>query len=404
MLYADEQPAETPGTKASLIGFKTLQASGLPKDLGAPDAPYFLKGRDHVLVVVSTGSGSKHASNVWQTLIQPLFAYYGWNQGVHYDLHLTESENTVSELTHQLILPRANKGRRQTIVLLSGDGGVVDMINALIAGSRTKEYRKPEIALLPLGSGNALANSYLGLKANNEYCIRSLLAGKPREIPIFRATFSSGARLLVNEGRDERELEGNSEDGSPVAHGAVVCSWGLHATLVADSDTTEYRSKFGAERFVKAATESLYPSDGSPPHAYKGKVSVLVPGNVGWQALDQGEHGYILATFVSQLEAGFTISPASEPLDGKLQLVHFGPLSGDEAMGIMTEAQKGGSHTANENVGYEEIEGLRIEFAEEDARWRRVCVDGKIIRVEKGGFVEVRPKAEGVVDLLVRET
>ena len=66
----------------------------------------------------------------------------------------------------------------------------------------------------------------------------------------------------------------------------------------------------------------------------------------------------------------------------------------------MGKAFQGGGHVEDERVGYEEISGLRIEFNEEDGKWRRVCVDGKIIRVEKGGWVEVRMGVESVVDLV----
>ena len=38
---------------------------------------------------------------------------------------------------------------------------------------------------------------------------------------------------------------------------------------------------------------------------------------------------------------------------------------------------------------YENIEGLRIEFDEDEEHWRQVCVDGKIVAVAKGGWVEV---------------
>jgi hypothetical protein len=69
-------------------------------------------------------------------------------------------------------------------------------------------------------------------------------------------------------------------------------------------------------------------------------------------------------------------------------------------MEIMGKAYDGGKHISDERVGYEEIDGLRIDFDEEDSRWRRICLDGKIIRVEKGGWVEVQGDAGGVVDLV----
>ena len=395
----DESDSNTPGK--SPVSFASLQASDAPEAVATdfPSPSSLFNGRDHVDVFISTKSGTGLAENVFAQLVQPAFTWYGLKPDGNYAVHLTTSETSVSELTQQIVLPRANEGKKQTIVLLSGDGGMVDVVNALIAGPRTKDFRRPEIALLPFGTGNALANSS-GITGDSLFGLRTLLHGHPRPVPVFRASFSPGARLLTNEGRGEREL-GGAIDGFPVAHGAVVCSWGLHATLVADSDTTEYR-KFGAERFKMAGKEALYPSDGSLPHAYKGKVSVLTPGTTEWHALDREGHGYILATLVSQLEAGFHISPSSQPLDGKLRLVHFGRLNGEDAMGVMTKAYQGGQHVHDEKVGYEEVEGLRVEFTEEDGRWRRVCVDGKIIRVEKGGWVEVRMGVESVVDLLVR--
>lgn len=363
--------------------------------IAAPSS--FFGSRDHIDIIISTRSGTGLAENVWKQLIEPFFAANGRRMHAHYEVHLTTSETTINELVRDLVLPRANEDKRQSILLLSGDGGMVDMINTLIAGPHTEQYRKPEIGLLPFGTGNALANSS-GITGDETYGLRALLRGQPREVPVFRAAFSPGARLLVNEARAERKLNDNT-DGTPVAHGAVVASWGLHATLVADSDTTEYR-KFGAERFKMAGKEALYPSDGSLPHAYEGKISILKSDLSEWEALGRNEHGYILATLVSHLEAGFRISPSSMPLDGRLRLVHFGRLNGDDAMGIMTKAYQNGQHVDDEKVGYEEIHGLRIDFAEDDARWRRVCIDGKIIRVEKEGWVEVTVCDRGVVDLL----
>ena len=77
-------------------------------------------------------------------------------------------------------------------------------------------------------------------------------------------------------------------------------------------------------------------------------------------------------------------------------------MSGDEVMKVMTKAYDQGKHVEDERVRYEEIDGLRISFddSEEDGRWRRICVDGKIIRVEKGGWVEVTKEDAHVLDIV----
>ena len=143
------------------------------------------------------------------------------------------------------------------------------------------------------------------------------------------------------------------------------------------------------------------PSDGSSPHEYRGKLSILQPSDPSnWKPIPRDRHMYVLVAAVSNMEKTFRISPASRPLDGKLRVVHFGPLPADIVMSIMMRAYQDGKHVEDERIGYEDIEGLRIEFHEEDERWRRVCVDGKIVAVENGGWLEVRKSEEHVLDLV----
>lgn len=407
ILYVSEN--ETNGdTKASPVSFQTLSVANPPLQLAHDFQPageaclYTRMTRDgprpNFHIIVSTGSGTGQATDVWNKLLKPFLQFVQENTAEEkYELHFTTSETTISDLTRSVFLPRANAGTSQSIVLLSGDGGLVDIANTLLSEPRSETYQKPNVAILPLGTGNALAHSS-GITADKTLGLSTLIRGSPKEIPLFRATFSPGARLLANEAREEHPLR--THNNSPAVHGAVVCSWGLHAGLVADSDTAHYR-QFGAERFKMAAKEALFPADGSLPHPYRGKISVLRSDSPEWQPIDRSEHAYVLATLVSHLEKGFRISPASQPLDGKLRLLHFGLVSGEEAMGIMTKAYQDGGHVDDERVGYEAIEGLRIKFEERDAKWRRICIDGKIVRVEEGGWIEVRSGAgEGLVDFI----
>lgn len=210
-------------------------------------------------------------------------------------------------------------------------------------------------------------------------------------MPVFRARFSPGARLLYNEGRDATPLVNNS------LYGAIVASYGLHSSLVADSDTVEYR-KHGDKRFGLVANDLLSPKDGAPPHAYRAKVTLL-RGSNRKELIPREEHGYILATLVSNLEKTFTISPKSKPLDGKLRIVHFGSTSGTQTMEVMKRAYQNGSHIGMKwaaeggggEVGYEEVDGMRIDFHEEgeDWKWRRCCIDGLVVGIEERGWMEV---------------
>jgi diacylglycerol kinase family enzyme len=252
---------------------------------------------------------------------------------------------------------------------------------------------------LPLGTGNALFHSLhrpSTLPSTYIQSLRTLLHGTPRPLPVFQATFSPGARSLSNEGQTATPLVHNT------LYGAVVASYGLHATLVADSDTTEYR-KHGDKRFGLVANDLLFPQGGAHPHSYKADVTLLKSG--GEIKLNRKEHGYVLATPLSNLEKSFTISPASKPLDGQLRAVYFGAMSGEQVMNIMKEAYNNGNHISMDGLGYENISGLRIQFREEGEswKWRRCCIDGLIVGVEEGGWIEVQTVESGseAVDIVV---
>ncbi|OJD28684.1 glycogen synthase kinase mutation revertant [Diplodia corticola] len=382
--------------------FRASPAESLPSGLG--DRYLIQPPKDvHVHVVVSVLSGSCLAESFYQKSLKPLLDAIGLQQSVDYTVHRTVSATTVLELTRDVFLPQANKGAQQRIILLSGDGGVVDVVNGLLSGPRSTSFVAPSVALIPMGTGNALAHSS-GITADNTMGLATVARGSPVKLPLLKVHFSPGARLLVEEGSKKEELpQSTSEDPRPVMYGAVVCSWAMHAGLVADSDTAEYR-KYGVERFKMAAKEALYPAGGSEPHRYRAKLSRLrnKDGQASWEAVDREEHAYVLATLVSNLEKTFNISPHTRPLDGRLALIHLGPMPSDEVMRVMGLAYQEGKHVDQAEVHYEDIEGVRIDFLEDEDRWRRVCVDGKIVLVEKGGWVEARrvqSEQEQVVEL-----
>ena len=347
-------------------------------------------------VIVSVKSGACQAEHFFQNVVKPILAAVHGQDGISkLNVHTTTSEASISDLTTNVFFPAANSGRPLRIILLSGDGGIVDLVNGLVSPPQSDAYIAPEVVVLPLGTANALYHSINAGKPLS-WGIHALGSTASKPLPVFTATFSPGARLLVDEARSEQSLPQNS-DGNGVLHGAVVASWGMH---VGDSDTAHYR-QYGVERFKMAAKEALYPADGAAPHAYKACVELLQNGQ--WTRLEQQEHMYVLATLVSHLEQPFCISPSSTPLDGSLRLVHFGPTSGDEAMRIMGLAYQAGEHVHDPAVRYEDIDGLRIRFndMEHDGRWRRICVDGKIVRVEADGWIEVTKTQKRALNVVV---
>ena len=393
-------------SKQAPFQLRTTSASNLPQDFLErylfQGLPPHLQPSNVIHVLISTLSGMGQAPDFFDYILEPLLRAIGLAD-TKYNVVWTRSADSVKEFAKSELLVGAIKGQKQTVLVLSGDGGMVDTINGLLEtespGTARNTYTPPVLSQLPLGTGNALFHSLHRpslLPSIYMQGLRTLLHGKPKPLPIFRVSFSPGARLLSNEGQNANPLVNNT------LHGAVVVSYGLHATLVADSDTTEYR-KHGDKRFGLVAKDLLFPEDGSPPHAYKAEVTLFKPD--GNEVIQRKEHGYILASLVSNLEKTFTISPASKPLDGCLRVVHFAATSGNKTMEIMKEAYNDGNHVSMEwedeegegNVDYEEVEGLRIDFQEQGQnwKWRRCCIDGLIVGVEEGGWMEVRKVKPG---------
>jgi diacylglycerol kinase family enzyme len=394
-----------PGEKP--FELRTTNATLLPEDFLEQflfkALPSHLQSGNDIHVLISTLSGTGLAPAFFDEVLHPVLRAIGLPDS-RYSVTRTKSAESVKEFARSTLLVAANRGQKQTVLMLSGDGGMVDTINGLMErGQRSRyavlgcsrpvliessTYVKPILSQFPLGTGNALFHSLHKLSSLPSIYIqglRTLLYGTPKPLPIFRANFSPGARLVTNEGQTATPLT------NATLYGAVVASYGLHATLVADSDTTEYR-KYGDKRFGLVAKDLLFPEDRSKPHAYKAELLLK-----GGKLVKRKEHGYVLASLVSNLEKNFAISPASQPLDGRLRVVHFGALNGEETMEVMKGAYADGKHVDLENVGYESVDGLKIGFKEEGEswKWRRCCVDGLIVGVEEGGWMEVGLVGEG---------
>lgn len=97
------------------------------------------------------------------------------------------------------------------------------------------------------------------------------------------------------------------------------------------------------------------------------------------------EHTYLLLSHVSHLEPTFPIAPNQSPLDSTVTVVEIGPMSGEALMNVMRAVYENSMHLGMAGVRF--MEGLNdVSFTveEEDARWRRICIDGDIIIVDKG--------------------
>ncbi|KAI1179357.1 ATP-NAD kinase-like domain-containing protein [Nemania sp. FL0916] len=432
-------------------------------DFGIDGPPVHLQSgiRQQLHVIVSTHSGTRLSLQFYKNVLSPLLeaigltateesAQGGAAQQGSYHLLITQDAESVKNFAQNLAAGDSGKDDvEHTVVLLSGDGGVVDMLNGYASAEdddAAKPHSSPLIALLPLGTGNALYHSLhktvTGAAAASDLvqALRTLLRGKAAPLPSFKAVFPAGSRTITySEPSDPASTESASktpadsaanleEQAEYVTHlyGVVVASYGFHSQLVWESDTPAYR-RHGAQRFQMVAQELLKES-----HQYHASVEIVRSTDAGKEAvavateiLPRDRHTYVLATPVSNLEKTFCISPASRPLDGQLRLVHFGPVDGAKTMEIMMAAYDGGKHVGmrwagtaeqgqdggesekgeeEEGVGYDTINEVRIRILEEDPRWRKVCIDGTIVEIPAGGCMVVSKETKRHLRVLVDES
>lgn len=419
-------------TKVSYGKLSCLLAPRLPEDIlqrhllrEIPDHLNSGGGRD-VTVVVSTHSGLCRAEEFFMGVVRPLLAAVGLTPRLSgdeakehgYEVIVTQSDKTIKDLGKRLQQESAgcSTAVKRSILLLTGDGGIVDLLNGSDSDSPLLSP-KPTIILLPMGTGNALFHSlhkplYTSTSSHHHaIALRTLFRGVPAPLPVFEASFSSGARLITYSDPSS-ESNGEAEEHTRAVSrllGGIVASYGFHASLVWESDTPAYR-KHGDKRFGMAAEELL-----KVGHGYDALVQIRKKedGEEEWETpsfMEKGRKiGYALTTMVSNLEKTFTISPASRPLDGKLRLVGFGDVGGEKTLDVMKAAYNDGAHVGmrwngeqgrEETVGYEEVEEVRVTVRETDGRWRKVCVDGTIVELPTDGWMSIQ-RAEERFDVVV---
>ncbi len=119
--------------------------NALLTDCSVPSTPL---PRRHILVLVNPFGGTKKAPVLWRTVVEPM-----WREaGLTYDMMETQYSGHAKEIARRVDLTKYD-----AMATLSGDGLFWELLNGLMMRPDWKEAAKVPIALMPGGSGNALA-------------------------------------------------------------------------------------------------------------------------------------------------------------------------------------------------------------------------------------------------------
>ncbi|WP_231557263.1 diacylglycerol kinase family protein [Deinococcus sp. YIM 77859] len=251
------------------------------------DAPSFLSSPScaRYAAVLNPNAGRGLAARVWPRLEAELYA-----RGLSFE-PITEPSGSAALARVGALPPDVG------ILAVGGDGTVGALLPALVGTGRA-------LGIVPLGSGNDFAGM-LGLRAGDFRAALSRLAGPPQRVDALRATILAGegagtSRLLIN--------------GLGLGFDAQV------AALM--NRTPAALPGFG--RYVWAALGALR-------DLRLTSVAVEVDGEelyVGPSALTAVMNG-------TRYGGGFHISPASDPRDGRLNVLASGPLTRRQLLALM---------------------------------------------------------------------
>lgn len=75
-------------------------------------------------------------------------------------------------------------------------------------------------------------------------------------------------------------------------------------------------------------------------------------------------------------------------------------MSGEGLMDVMRGVYDNSRHLQMDGVEFQDnVKNVEFEIGEDDDHWRRICIDGEIITVEKGTVVNVGLGVEETISL-----
>lgn len=94
---------------------------------------------NEIHVLISTLSGTGLAPTFFDSILPPILKAIGLEEE-SYKVTRTQSAESMKDFATSILLPGANQGRKQTVLMLSGDGGMVDTINGLLESGERSRY------------------------------------------------------------------------------------------------------------------------------------------------------------------------------------------------------------------------------------------------------------------------
>ena len=280
-----------------------------------------------LFVIYNPVSGDRTAAKLTTETILPLLTSH---EVTPYKIAATEHAGHAGTLLLSYIDSLTSSARAEgiTLVLVSGDGTLHEIVNAFHIARNKQQDQFPSlrIVLIPGGTANALHSTFFPPRPHTSSAsstaeptllasLLSFLSATPRLTPLTLAHTS------IVPPNNEKSEGGPAPASSDSVISAVVTSTALHAAILHDSEALR-ASVPGIERFKLAAEQNAttwYRARArlvAPVQRYDVTTNAFVPVSGEEDSIElQGPFAYFLSTVnVDRLEPLFRIAPLQRTL------------------------------------------------------------------------------------------
>ena len=299
-------------------------------------------------IIVNPSSRSGKGLKIWQDLESE------WKGKTAYQVHITKSANSVSEIMGSLL-----EGSRDTdgflrVIVLGGDGTMNQVVNEVPEDAF--EYLK--IGYIPTGSSNDFARD-LGLGKDRKQMVRRILEDK-----VVR-TLDVGTVKIHEPGKKARGFEGEVR---PEKRFLVSAGIGFDAAVCESANVSKAKkilNKIGLGKLtyvVIAVGEILH----SPQKGVRIRVD---------DKPEVSRESFLFAAAMNHRfeGGGFKFAPMADATDGILDLCVAGNISKAKFLYGLPKALKGTHFTVK---GIDHLAGRKIEVISDIPMW--IHTDGEV--------------------------
>lgn len=142
----DSDPsAAVPDVKLVITNVNNPPADFIARHLFQGLPQYLRLIPEDIHIIISSKSGVGKADSFFEEVVKPLLEGVGL-EGSHYQVLETQSSESVYKFGSKKLKEKACKSVKQTVILLSGDGGVSDLLNGLGGAERMRFVLPPFVS------------------------------------------------------------------------------------------------------------------------------------------------------------------------------------------------------------------------------------------------------------------